>query len=306
MRTAIFVALLAFLQSAASIAQQSSGSPVRDVSVCDLLQDPKAFDRELVRFRGRLYFEFEGDHVSIGECSPTAFQTGIWWTYAGNDLPALEPERKQIQPLVSPIQRDAAFDTFERYVHLRRSSRPDNNYCHSNKECSYYDVEATFTGRFFSGRPLRWRQGLGGFGHMSCCHLFVIEQVSEVTAKRTQVPPDDTPYSCTSVTWQAEYPSVSFSDWQTLGDVNKRFLIEQARAHGDDLTAKQMEPDPSFHFINFGGSVGWSSRDLLSSYTAKSANPTSSKKKEKRKLPVRSYAAAMVTVSKQTCQRVAD
>ena len=306
MRTAIFVVLLAFLPCAAGVAQQSSGSPVRDVSVCDLLQNPRVFDRQLVRYRGRLYFEFEGDHVDGSECTLTPFQTGIWWTYGGDDLPALEAERKQMLPLVSPIRRDAAFDTFKRYVYLRRSSRPDHSYCHSNNECSYYDVEATFTGRFFSGKPLSWRQGLGGFGHRGCCHLFVIEQISDVTTKRTQVPPDDTPYSCTSVSWQAEYPSAFYSGGQARGETNKHFLIEQAQAHGDDLIAQQMEPEPPFHFLDLYGSIVWSSRDLLLSYTAEFVDPPSSRKKGEEKHPAKSGGPAIVAVNKQTCQKVAD
>lgn len=306
MRPAIFVVLLAFFQCPISLAQQSPISSVRDVSVCDLLRNPRAFDRQQVRFRGRLYFEFEGHDVNIGECSPTALWTRIWWTYGGDDLPALEPERKQMQPLVSPIRRDAAFETFERYAYLRRSSRPDHSYCHSNNECSYYDVEATFTGSFFSGKPVQSSQGFGGFGHRACCHLLVIEQVSDVITKRTQVPPDDAPYSCTSITWQAEYPSPSSSGGPARSEVNKRFLIEQAQAHGDDLIAQQMDPDPPFHFLDFYGSIAWSSPDLLLSYTAKFVDPPISEKKGKEKQPAKSGGPAIVAVNKQTCQKVAD
>lgn len=311
MRPAIVVVLLAVFQCPASFAQQGPSSPVRDVSVCDLIQNPQAFDRQLVRFRGRLHLEFESADVGTSECAPTPLRTGIWWTYGGDNLPVLERERKQIQSFVSPIQHDAAFDTFEQYVHLRRYLRPDNNDC-SYEQCKYYDVVATFSGRFFSGSPVPWRKGLGGFGHMGCCHLFVIEQISEVTAKRTAVPADDTPYSCSSVTWQAEFPPMSpHSETPQLSvpdaisiriAANKQFLSDQVRLHDGTQFDQAIDSGRPYSYLGLTGSFTWSSPDVLTTYKVEFPSAPPSKKRTKQQPPPDS--PILVNVAREHCEPV--
>jgi hypothetical protein len=307
MRPAIVVVLLAVFQCPASFAQQGPSSPVRDVSVCDLIQNPQTFDRQLVRFRGRLHLGFESAHVGTSECAPTPLRTGIWWTYGGDNLPVLERERKQIQSFVSPIQHDAAFDTFEQYAHLRRYLRPDNNDC-SYEQCKYYDVVATFSGRFFSGSSVPWRKGLGGFGHMGCCHLFVIEQISEVTAKRTAVPADDTPYSCTSVTWQAEFPPLQTPQLDVHDAIsaraaaNKKFLSDQIHQHDGAVFDQALDSEQSYPYLGLAGPFTWSSPDLLTTYEVQFPSAPRSKKKSTQPPPQDS--PIRVNVAREHCEPV--
>lgn len=115
-------AFLSFFLCAGSFGQQTPNPSVRNVGACEILQNPQAFDRQLMRLRGRLYLEFEGHHVDDSECALPPLHTTIWWTYGGDDLPVLGRERRELQAFVLPVQRDAGFDAFERYVHLGRTS----------------------------------------------------------------------------------------------------------------------------------------------------------------------------------------
>ena len=287
-----------------SCVAQETGPLTRSAKVCEILQNPASFDGQIVRFRASLDLEFEGDVIEDQDCGLPPPHTEIWWTYGGEPLPVLPRDRKQAESLVSPAQRDAAFDSFERYVHLRRAFRPDNSSC-SHAECAYYDVIATFTGRFFAGKPLTWRKGLGGYGHMGCCHLFVIEQISDVTAHRTAVPSDDEPFACKQVVWDSEYPNRSESGWEARGEENKRFLLEQARSRGDDLSAKEMEPDCPLRFLGLTGRLSWSSRDLLLTYSAElPQQPSAVKRKKGKKDMIKSEGPVLVKVTRQSCQRI--
>jgi hypothetical protein len=269
----IALGLFAFLFSSASwaSAQSASAATVRDVDVCELLRDPEAFDGQMIRFRGRLEFEFEGDEVDDVSCGLPLLHRGIWWNYGGAVVWQSNPQdvKKRVNSLTAPMLNDDQLNEFKSLTSERRSRRPDGRDCALRLECAYYDVEATFIGRFFAGK---WTQVDGnlrtrGFGHMSCCHLFVIEQVSDVSAKRTAVPDEAKSYTCTSTQWQNEYPKTATTSIEERVELNRRFLSEQMRAHGDAELADSMGSGPSWQFAALTGTAFYSSPDLLTTYT---------------------------------------
>ena len=85
-------------------------------------------------------------------CGQPLLHTGIWWTYGGEPLLALRPEPTHVGSLTSPVLKNADFDRFQELVHAHRALRPDGEMCESHRGCAYYDVVATYTGRFFAGK----------------------------------------------------------------------------------------------------------------------------------------------------------
>ena len=279
-------------------------SKVRDVGVCELLNNPKAFNGQLVRFRGRLAFEFEGDTVDDNDCGVPLWHPGIWWIYGGDYLPPRQI--KKIAPQLSAILRDSSFQTFEERAHLRRAELPDRQPCEFRKECNYYDVVATFTGKFFA-KELSQQAGPRGYGHMSCCHLIVIDKISEVAFQRTPVPRDDQVFSCTSITWQSDYPATPVSSIDERVNRNRQFMMDQARSRGDGLLADKMQNSPPWHFVGLMGSLVWSSPDLLTTYTAKFPEQSRTlRKKHHKQIEPPSPGPMLMNISREQCEPVAN
>jgi len=278
--------------------QAPSNDSIREVEVCQILRGPDKFDGQTVRFRGRLELEFEGDGVNDNACGLPLLHTGIWWTYGGEPLIASQSEAKQIQSMTSPVVRDAQFSQFEARTHEHRARRPDGNACRSHHECAYYDVVATFTGRFFAGKMRPGRTRPGGFGHMGCCHLFVIEQVGNVDAQRTAVPIDAQNFSCTSTTWQSEYAAAAVSSIEGRVAANRQFLADQMRDHGDAALVEAMDRF-FWPYLGLGGRLTWASPDLLTTYTAQFPQESYSKKKKHAKPPAKPI---VMSVTREHCE----
>lgn len=279
-------------------------TPPRDVELCDLVKNPTAFDRQLVRFRGRLQFEFEGDLVDDNACGMPFHHTPVWWTYGGSNMLLPPPQAKRVRPEVSPIIQDEQFQKFDLYAHLRRAQLPNGNPCPSRRECSYYDVVATFVGTFLAGgHPPR---RLGGYGHMGCCYLLAIEQISDVAFQRTPIPPDDLVFSCTTTAWQSEYPITTVSSIDERVERNRQFLINQARSLGDGLLADKMKTDSPWQFVGLTGSFIWSSPDLLTTYTARFPQSVLTLRKKRDQQPESTMAPLLMNVSREHCKPVVN
>jgi hypothetical protein len=281
---------------------QEHNEPIRDVEVCQILNSPDSFDGQRVRFRGRLDFEFEDHAVDDRACGLPFPHTGVWWTYGGEPLLAHQPEMKKIQGITLPVLQDAQFDEFRERIRAYRRKRPDGEACRSHRECAYYDVVATYTGRLFAGKKMPGRTIAASFGHMGCCHLFVIEQVSEVEARRTPVPDDEQKFSCTNSTWQSEYPWASVHSIADRLAANKQFLIDQVRAHGDDSLIEGMESESRWALLGITGYLVLSSPDLLTRYTAEfPQHPRQLKKAKKPESPA-AAAPTIMNVTRERCE----
>ena len=296
--------LLLFLMAASpfGMSQTPGNDPIPEADICQALKDPAAFDGRMLRFRGRLEFEFEGYNVNDTVCSPPRFHTRIAWTYRDGPLLATRPEAKRILSVTSPVLKDALFDELVRKTQAHRVSRPDGELCHTHRECAYYDVVATYTGRFFAGKMRSGRTGIGGFGHRGCCHLFVIEQVSEVEARRTSVPDDARKFSCTSTAWQSEYPAVSVLNLDARLAANKQFLIDQLRSHDDDSLIETVESKSPWDFLGLTGYLVLSSPDLLTTYTAQFPQSALRLKEPKKHQATPAAVPIIMNVRRERCE----
>jgi hypothetical protein len=155
-----------------------------DVPGCDLAKSPKAFDGKLVRVRGALSVYFEDFSLDIPNCDT---RQGIWLAFGG-DVPGIvastvnDTARRpgsdiKVQGISYGIKKDANFRELYALIAARHGDKPD------------YRVTATLTGMFFAGKELTNAKGdapyFGGYGHLGCCALLVITQVSDVES----VPP---------------------------------------------------------------------------------------------------------------------
>jgi len=168
--------VLAGLLCAPHLAGAQVGPP--DVPGCELAKNPKTFDGKLVRVRGTLSVHFEDFSLDIPNCDT---RQGIWLAFGG-DVPGIVPSTAndtvrrpgsdiKVNGVSYGIKKDVNFWKFYALIAARHGDKPD------------YRVTATLTGMFF-GEELRNSKGdvlsFGGYGHLGCCALLVITQVSDV------------------------------------------------------------------------------------------------------------------------------
>ena len=179
-RLLLFVAFACLLCAPRAIYAQET--PV-DVAGCDLAKNPKAFDRKLIRVRGKLNVHFENFSLGIGNCNT---EQGIWLAFGG-DVPGIVPStvndtfRKpgsdiKVEGVSYGIKKDDSFRKLYALVAARHGDEPK------------YSVTATLMGMFFAGEENRTAKGtvdFVGYGHLGCCALLMITQVSDVES----VPP---------------------------------------------------------------------------------------------------------------------
>jgi hypothetical protein len=175
-----FVGLLPltlFLLPSFAFGQTSPGQP-QTVSVCDLLQDPKAYSGRNIQIRGTVISEFEVFTVDVGSCA-LANAPGIWLMFGGDvDCPTpstwndvYRPKGKNVRfdGVEYPLVKDKSFSKFHKAITTRHNKK------------SLYQVTASLEGTFFAGDT---ESTLPGYGHVGCCHLFIIHQISGVDVQK--------------------------------------------------------------------------------------------------------------------------
>jgi hypothetical protein len=172
LRFAVFVGLLCIPRLV--YAQEN---PV-EVPGCELVRNPKAFDGKLIRVRGTLNVHFEDFSLGFGNCGS---EQGIWLAFGG-DVPGIVTStvNDTVRKPGSDIELNGALygikkdDNFRKLYALIASRHGDK---------SDYRVTATLRGKFFAGEESRTAKGIVnfvGYGHLGCCALLVITQVSGV------------------------------------------------------------------------------------------------------------------------------
>jgi hypothetical protein len=170
----LFVILLC-----APIPVEAQASQADDVSVCDLAKHPKSFDGKIIRVRGTLNANFEDSSLATTDCDT---QQGIWLAFGG-DVPSVvastvndDFRTPDIDLKVAGVSYGIKKDeSFRRLYALLAIRRPGDK--------PAYRVTATLTGVFLAGQELSHSNGtgyVGGYGHLGCCALFIITQVSDV------------------------------------------------------------------------------------------------------------------------------
>jgi hypothetical protein len=154
-----------------------------EVRGCDLARDPRAFDGKLLRVRGTLNVEFEDFSLGIRNCET---KQGIWLAFGG-DVPGIvastmnDSFRKAgsdlaVNGVSYSIKKDDGFHKLYALIAGRHRDKPD------------YVVTATLTGMFFAGEESKTANGtvdFVGYGHLGCCSLLVITEVSAVESDPT-------------------------------------------------------------------------------------------------------------------------
>jgi len=170
---AVIMALLLQKSSvdAAKPISQNNDAP-QEVSICALKRDPGAFNHKLVKFTGFVSHGFEDFGVYDPECSDWP---QIWLEYGGTRgsdtmyCCGVTPKATRasdviVENIKIPLVTDDQFQRFDKMIGTERDTT----------------MHVTIIGRFFSGQQEKYpngRTGWGGYGHMGCCSLLVIQQV---------------------------------------------------------------------------------------------------------------------------------
>lgn len=180
------------------------------------------------------------------------------------------------------LSKDGACDEFNKLMQASRNRMPDGKPC---QDCHFYRVSATLTGLFLSEK--RDGKQRGGYGHLGCCSLLVIERVTDVTAKRTGIPLGV--FACSKSDWK---PKQALPEYETYDKCNSdcdhetESLIKRIADHwGDQVLYPngnvEAYIDPELYPA---GHLKWTSEDLLIAYllvSRKTNPPTFSVTREK-------------------------
>ena len=278
MRPAIIAFLLmGFIPATAAPAPET---PLH-VTTCELQRHPGQFEGKLVELRGIVTRGFEDFTVRDPDTPPFSEPCGTpVWLERGGD--GKGPRAYMVVHPAWPIDdvrewaQQARIDSV-RFIHdeqyremddrLRafRHREPDGSSCMGLQICSLYRVTATITGRFFAGHQEKLSDGhlfFHGYGHMGCCHLLIMQQVSNVVAERTAVP-EDGEFSCSTQSWTPTAEELAeLQKTQSCSDWLCRRLQYYSRvaAHWGDAIDFQK----GWEIVAF---EGWTSADLLLRYT---------------------------------------
>jgi len=285
MRLCFLLPFLPALIAAVLFAKCQGQATPPQVTPCDLSKDPARFDGQLVRVRGVISRGFEDftihDLSSLSSFFPPQCGRYIWLEPGGDgkgnhqyaainaydNKPDWQGWKEQNRIDSVRFVRDQTFLDMLDHLKASRSQLPDGTPCHNSQLCRFYRVTANITGRFFAAPSPKWvggQQLSSGYGHMGCCHLLVIQQVTEVELERSSVP-DEGEFVCTTQSWEpTAEEAASLTEPPTCSvDFGCKRLAEyfaNIAAHwGDRL-------DTAEGFSSLSES-SWLSRDLTIQYT---------------------------------------
>jgi hypothetical protein len=176
-RLLLFALLIAALPLFAQAGKTSSDAvpEPRKVTYCDLARDPAAYNHDLVRLTAFVTHGFEDFQIADPNCVAPAQPFSVWVMYGGkaesNTIyccpgeasTKTRSESLTVEGIQIPLIEDLIFQQFTNLLEKEQDTT----------------VRVTVVGRFFSGvrqtvnGPTYW----GGFGHLGCCSLFVIQRV---------------------------------------------------------------------------------------------------------------------------------
>jgi len=178
------------------------------VDLCDLVKEPQKYSRQWVEVRGAVDLAFENFTLRTTECRDRRLR-GIWLAYGGDEpTPTTSLVNDRIRPpgmvlkvggIPVPLLHDANLELFKGRLVAQRITAPDGSSC---EDCLLYDVTASLVGLFMAA-PEGVNGAFSGYGHMGCCHLLTIQRITEVDAKRTDVPAGGK-FSCSKETWEMD------------------------------------------------------------------------------------------------------
>jgi hypothetical protein len=142
------------------------------VSVCQLKNDPAAFNHKLVQVTTFVSHGFEDFTLQEPTCDS---KFDVWVEYGGRTASGTmfccgvtnarsRPDQMEVEKISIPLVEDENFRKLDKLLQVPGTDSM---------------AHATFVGRFFSGQQISYPNGTrwGGYGHMGCCTLLVIQQV---------------------------------------------------------------------------------------------------------------------------------
>jgi hypothetical protein len=162
------VPFASFFLFAVAFCSASRGGDVVDVTICQLLVNPSAYDHKLIKVSGRVSFAFEEFTLTSTECP--AQRGRIWLDYGGTLKARAIPEgwgpRREkalmVEGITTTLVEDSTFAEFDSSLHEQPGA----------------SLNATLVGRYFAGKPgANGKKDHRGFGMWGMFSLLVIQQV---------------------------------------------------------------------------------------------------------------------------------
>lgn len=228
-------------------AQEKIVTEPEEVSICQLLRDPGKYNQKLVKLTAFFSLGFEDSGVYDLQCDS---RFGIWYDFGGTSstgtmyccgvVPSrTRPEQISIENISIPLIADQNFQTLDRLLRDKGL------------------VRAGVIGRFFSGEKSTAPNGRdfwGGYGHMGCCSLFMIQQVVNVEDPDrrdldygSSVDQSDVSKSCNSYDILADtFENPSLVEAQRAADSNEQsWMFEDPSRVAIEGLAKLIKRDPA-------------------------------------------------------------
>jgi hypothetical protein len=152
------------------------------VTICQLKSDPAAYSHKLVEVTGFVSHAFEDFTVFDPTCPSWP---GVWLEYGGKAKSGTmyccgvtaerhRPNELKVEDISIPLVDNDQFREFDKVI-----QPPFRSGVHGSI------VHATFVGRFFSGRLIKYPKATfwGGYGHMGCCTLLAIQDSNPLTLR---------------------------------------------------------------------------------------------------------------------------
>jgi hypothetical protein len=185
------------------------------VTVCQLKNNPAAYNHRLVEVTGFVSHDFEDFTLNDPTCPSWP---GVWLEYGGKsksgtvywgggDADRQRPKELVVEDIPIPLIEDERFREFDELIQPPfRSGR------HGSL------VHATLMGRFFSGRQIHYPKATywGGYGHFGCCSLLAIEQIKSVSPQDR----DDLDYGASADQPHIDKTGCGYSDLTPIGSTS--------------------------------------------------------------------------------------
>jgi len=185
MRLFFLLAVASIMLFAASFANAQTASLLpQTVSLCEVFKNLKAYSGKKLQVRANVISEFESFTFHDPSCSGER-DPGVWLMFGGDvDCPTpstwndvYRPKAKNVKfdGVEYALVKDQSFRNFYNLV----TKKPDKKHL--------YEITATLEGTFIAGEVGTDSGGrllMPGYGHLGCCHLFIIHQISQVESKK--------------------------------------------------------------------------------------------------------------------------
>jgi len=215
------------------------------VTVCQLKNDPPAYNHKLIEVSGFVSHAFEDFTLFDPICSSWP---AVWLEYGGTSKSGTmyccgvtadrhRPKELVIEDIPVTLLKNEQFEQFDKAIQPPfRSGRYGAI------------VHATLVGRFFAGKQIEYFKGKpwGGYGHMGCCTLLAIQEVKSTnTQYQTDLDygasfdqPDIAKVGCGYSDLLPLQPGAELLRWQEEADSGKRdWVFDDPRRVASDVLA---------------------------------------------------------------------